>query len=188
MPAGRILTPGPARHSLAPSLRAGPQGAAGKAAEEVDAAGVFVSGPAVSAALAGPSASDAAETRPWEPTGRLHFQFPPRGPSSGWRGRWVDNCASSEVLQAISLTLPLPAPCTGALPGILCPEVTIPLCSWIAEVTASRPPSLAPPLESLSGSAPFPLKGVSLRARGSAKRKAEAIIPLIIKVLSEEFV
>lgn len=62
MPAGRILTPGPARHSLAPSLRAGPQGAAGKAAEEVDAAGVFVSGPAVSAALAGPSASDAAET------------------------------------------------------------------------------------------------------------------------------
>lgn len=82
-PAGRILTPGPARHSLAPSLWAGPQSAAGKAAEEVDAAGVFVSGPAVSASLAGPSASDAAETRPWELTGRLHFRFPPRSASSG---------------------------------------------------------------------------------------------------------
>lgn len=42
-PVGRIPTPGPARHSLAPSRWAGPQSAAGKAAEELDAAGVFVS-------------------------------------------------------------------------------------------------------------------------------------------------
>lgn len=60
-PVGRIPTPGPARHSLAPSRWAGPQSAAERRLRSWTLLGSSkVSGPAVSASLAGPSASDAA--------------------------------------------------------------------------------------------------------------------------------
>lgn len=72
----------PPASSLAPALWAGPRNPAGET-KELGAAEALVSEPAVSAGLAGPAGSDAADTRPWEPSGRLHFWFQPRGATPG---------------------------------------------------------------------------------------------------------
>ena len=67
-------------------IGSGPVGGASESCRRnqgAGAAGALVSAPAVSAGLAGPAASDAADTRPWEPPGLLHFRFPPRGATPG---------------------------------------------------------------------------------------------------------
>lgn len=143
---------------VAPSRWAGRQGPPRKAAEGWTLL-VFVSGPAVSASLAGPSASDAAGDSPmgtnWaSPFG---FRLRPLVPAD----EVGVSVALPEVLQAIG-AMP-PAPCAQLCLAACAPEISIPSAVRVRGV--SPPHLLWPHVSSPLSGSPFPLKRLSLRAR-----------------------